>query len=127
MQRHYYISDNLDELERVEQELEAQGISTEQIHVLSEQDAEVEQHHHLHDVPSFMKQDVVHSGEIGALVGLVLAAAVLLGAYWLGWTASAAGWKWSVASFGWSIVPERSMSSRRHRPFCTTPVEPLSV
>jgi hypothetical protein len=91
MNRHYYISDNLDELERVEQELEAQGISTEQIHVLSEQDAEVE-HHHLHDVPSFMKQDVVHSGEIGALVGVVLAAAVLLGAYWLGWTASAAGW-----------------------------------
>ena len=51
MNRHYYISDNLDELERVEQELEAQGISTEQIHVLSERDAEVE-HHQLHDVPS---------------------------------------------------------------------------
>ena len=96
MNRHYYISDNLDELERVEQELEAQGISTEQIHVLSEQDAEVE-HHHLHDVPSFMKQDVVHSGEIGALVGLVLAAAVLLAAYWLGWTASAAGLRLRLA------------------------------
>ncbi|MGQ7957622.1 magnesium transporter [Pseudomonas sp. SP16.1] len=91
MNRHYYISDNLDELERVEQELEAQGISTEQIHVLSERDAEVEQHQ-LHDVPSFMKQDVVHSGGIGALVGLALAAVLLLGAYWLGWTASVVGW-----------------------------------
>lgn len=91
MNRHYYISDDLDDLETVESELEANGISTEQIHVLSEKDAEVE-HHHLHDVPSFMKQDVVHSGEIGALVGVVLAALVLGGAYLLGWTESAAGW-----------------------------------
>ncbi len=36
MNRHYYISDNLDELERLEAELEASGIATEQIHVLSE-------------------------------------------------------------------------------------------
>jgi hypothetical protein len=92
MNRHYYISDDLDDLETVETELEANGISTEQIHVLSENDADVEQHHHLHDVPSFMKQDVVHSGEIGALVGVVLAALVLGVAYLLGWTESAAGW-----------------------------------
>ncbi|SDG76105.1 hypothetical protein SAMN05216603_103330 [Pseudomonas benzenivorans] len=91
MNRRYYISDDLDDLETVESELEASGISTEQIHVLSEKDADVE-HHHLHDVPSFMKQDVVHSGEIGALVGVVLAALVLGVAYWLGWTESAAGW-----------------------------------
>lgn len=91
MNRHYYISDDLDDLETVESELEASGINTEQIHVLSEKDAEVE-HHHLHDVPSLMKQDVVHSGEIGALVGLILAALVLGLAYWLGWTATAAGW-----------------------------------
>ncbi|HBX54455.1 magnesium transporter [Pseudomonas sp. UBA2684] len=91
MNRHYYISDNLDDLETVERELEAGGISTEQIHVLSEKDADVEQHH-LHDVPSFMKQDVVHSGEIGAVVGVVLAALVIGSAYWLGWTDTAAGW-----------------------------------
>ncbi len=91
MNRHYYISDDLDELEAVEHELEAKGISTEQIHVLSEKDAEVE-HHQVHEVPSLMKQDVVHSGEIGALVGVVLAVVVLGGAYLLGWTESAAGW-----------------------------------
>ncbi|UTW08539.1 magnesium transporter [Pseudomonas benzenivorans] len=91
MNRHYYISEDLDDLETVESELEANGISTEQIHVLSEKDADVE-HHHLHDVPSFMKQDVVHSGEIGAAIGAVLAAVVLGGAYLLGWTESAAGW-----------------------------------
>jgi hypothetical protein len=91
MNRHYYISDNLDDLESVEQELEAKGISTEQIHVLSENDAEVEQHH-LHDVTSLMKQDVVHSGEVGAVIGLLLAVLVLGGAYLLGWSESAAGW-----------------------------------
>ncbi|SDZ68283.1 hypothetical protein [Pseudomonas sp. NFIX28] len=91
MNRHYYISDNLDELETVESELEASGISTEQIHVLSDRDADVEQHH-LHDVNSLMKQDVVHSGEIGAVIGIPLAALVLLGAYLAGWTESAAGW-----------------------------------
>ncbi len=49
MNRHYYISDNLDELERLEAELEASGIATEQIHVLSEKDAETGQRH-LHEV-----------------------------------------------------------------------------
>jgi hypothetical protein len=91
MNRHYYISDNLDDLEAVENELEASGINSEQIHVLSEQVAEVEEHH-LHEVNSLMKQDVVHSGEIGAVIGVPLAALVLGGAYWLGWHESAAGW-----------------------------------
>ena len=68
MNRHYYISNNLDDLETLESELEANGINTEQIHVLSDKDADVEQHH-LHDVNSFMKQDVVHSGEVGAVIG----------------------------------------------------------
>ncbi len=72
MNRHYYISDNLDELERLEAELEASGIATEQIHVLSEKDAETGQRH-LHEVSPFMKKDVVRSGRVGLLVGLVLA------------------------------------------------------
>lgn len=91
MNRHYYISNNLDDLEAVENELEASGINSEQIHVLSEHIAEVEQHH-LHEINSLMEQDVVHSGEIGALVGIPLAALILGAAYWLGWTESAAGW-----------------------------------
>ncbi|MBU3056788.1 NAD/FAD-utilizing enzyme apparently involved in cell division [Pseudomonas indica] len=91
MNRHYYISDDLDELEQVEQELEASGISTEQIHVLSEKDADMDQHR-LHSVSPFMKTDVVNSGRRGIYVGLVLAAAVLLVAYFSGWTQTVAGW-----------------------------------
>jgi hypothetical protein len=91
MNRHYYISDNLDDLQTVEHELEANGIHTEQIHVFSETVADIEQHH-VHEVNSLMKQDVVHSSGIGAAVGVPLAALILGGAYWLGWTESAAGW-----------------------------------
>lgn len=91
MNRHYYISNNLDDLEAVENELEASGINSEQIHVLSQHVADVEQHH-LHEINSLMEQDVVRSGEIGAVIGVPLAALVLGGAYWLGWTESAAGW-----------------------------------
>nr|WP_067288233.1 NAD/FAD-utilizing enzyme apparently involved in cell division [Marinobacterium profundum] len=91
MNRHYYISDNLDELESVEHELEAKGISTEQIHVLSDNEAAVEQHQ-LPKVASFLKQDIVHSSEIGAAIGVVLAALLLGAAYGMGWTETAAGW-----------------------------------
>ncbi|HLV17382.1 MAG TPA: magnesium transporter [Pseudomonas sp.] len=91
MNRHYYVSDNLDELEQLEQELEASGIPVEQIHVLSEQDAELERHR-VHPVPSVMKTDVFNLGWRGALVGLVLAVLVLLVAWLAGWTETRAGW-----------------------------------
>ena len=92
MLRHYFISDNLDDLELLEEQLEASGISTPQIHVLSKQDEEVAHHTHLNYVQSFMKNDVVHSTEVGALVGLALATLILAVAYLSGWTESAAGW-----------------------------------
>jgi hypothetical protein len=91
MLRHYYISDDLDDLEAVEQELEAKGVSTPQIHVLSENDAEVEKHH-LHAIEAVLKQDVVHSTELGAMVGAIGAVLVLLLAYFMDWHTSAVGW-----------------------------------
>ena len=85
MLRHYFISSNLDDLEIFEEQLEAAGVSTPQIHVLSRNDAEVEHHHHLHEVQSFMKNDIVHSTERGAVVGLCASALVLAVAYFAGW------------------------------------------
>ncbi|MFT7496839.1 MAG: hypothetical protein ACI9V8_001739, partial [Urechidicola sp.] len=35
MKRHYYISDDLDDLDRIEQELESSGVHKPQIHVFS--------------------------------------------------------------------------------------------
>ena len=89
--RHYYISDDLDDLEVLEQELESRGILTPQIHILSHAEADVE-HHHLHDVNSFMKKDVVHSAEIGAAIGAALAALLLLTVYLTGLSETPAGW-----------------------------------
>lgn len=93
MNRHYYISDNLDDLERVEDELQNQGIEGPQIHVYSRDDTEAEvAEHHLHEVTDFTKRDVVHSALIGFGIGAIGAALVLVAAYTLGWTESAAGW-----------------------------------
>lgn len=90
MKRFYYISDDLDDLERIEIELESNGIATPQIHVLSKRDAEVEERH-LHEVQAFMKKDVVHSAEIGAVLGLIAAVVVLLVSYFSGMTEKV-GW-----------------------------------
>jgi len=91
MLRHYYVSDDLDELEKVENELETNGFTEPQIHVLSENDRDVE-NHHLHEVASVLKQDVVHSTELGAVVGVIGAGAVLFITYLFNWHLSAVGW-----------------------------------
>ena len=92
MLRHYFISDNLDDLEVFEEQLEADGVSTPQIHVLSRNDTDVEHHHHLHEVQSLMKNDMIHLTMRGALVGLCAFVLVLSVAYFAGWTKTAAGW-----------------------------------
>jgi hypothetical protein len=85
MKRHYYISDDLDDLEIVERDLEAAGVTTPQIHVLSEDDAGVEQHH-LHNVEAVLKKDVVHGTELGAVIGVAAGAVILLLAWFSGLT-----------------------------------------
>jgi hypothetical protein len=76
MQRHYFISENLDEVAKVERELDAAGLPTEQIHVLSNDDGGCEERH-MHDVQSLMKKDVVRKLEWGALAGVVAAGLAL--------------------------------------------------
>ncbi len=83
MRRHFYLSDDLDDLERLESDLEARGIARPQIHILSNNDAGLESHH-LHQVESLLRKDVVHSGKIGFLVGLIAAAIPLIIAYIVG-------------------------------------------
>jgi len=77
MIRHYYISDDLDDLEVIEQQLETAGVTKPQIHVLSEDDAGA-QAHHLNDVEAVLRQDVVHGTERGAMVGIIGAVTILL-------------------------------------------------
>lgn len=84
MQRYYYVSADLDELEMVENELESAGLPTEQIHVLTQNDLDAA-HHHIHAVTSFMKNDVVHSSLVGAVIGVIAAVLVLVVAWLTGW------------------------------------------
>ena len=77
MKRYYYISENLDDLATTERELEGAGVSTPQIHVLSDDDAGVE-NRHLNEVEAVLKKDVVHSTQRGALVGAIGAGSILL-------------------------------------------------
>ena len=81
MKRHFYISEDLDDLEIIEQQLQDAGITTPQFHILSENDTEVESHR-LHEVEAVLKKDVVHGTEWGAVVG-VIGAALILGLAWL--------------------------------------------
>ncbi len=83
MKRHYYISDDLDDLQLIETQLEDAGVTTPQIHVLSEDGHGVQQHH-LHEVESVLKKDVVRGTELGAVVGVIIAALVLFLAWYSG-------------------------------------------
>lgn len=91
MLRRYYISDDLHDIESLQAQLQQRGIVKPQFHVLSEKDAEVE-NHHLNAIEAVLKKDVIHSTEIGALIGGIAATAFLLLTYIMGWHQSAAGW-----------------------------------
>lgn len=91
MDRHYFISNDLDDLEIIEKELIESGITAPQIHVLSEKDAEVA-NRHLHAIESVLKKDVVRSTELGALIGVLVVTIILGLSYFMNWTNTAAGW-----------------------------------
>jgi hypothetical protein len=88
MKRHFYISDDLDDLDRIEVELEASGVHKPQIHVFSKDDTGVDSHDHLHNMESVFKNDVVHGTINGAWIGLAIAALVLIITSFNGWADS---------------------------------------
>ena len=86
MKRHFYISDDLDDLDRIEMELEASGVYKPQIHVFSKDEAGVESHDHLHNMESIFKNDVVHGTITGAWIGAVIATLILITTSYSDWT-----------------------------------------
>lgn len=92
LKRHFFASDDLDDLESFELELEKADIVTPQVHVLTLDETGAANHSHLNEVTSFMKTDIVHSALLGALVGIVMAAFVIALAYLAGWHETGAGW-----------------------------------
>ena len=85
MKRHFYVSDDLDDLDRIEEELEASGLHRPQIHVFSRDDSAVENHDHLHNMESVFKRDIVHGTIVGAWIGIALAALVLIVTSYTNW------------------------------------------
>jgi len=92
MLRHFFISDNADDLEVFEEQLEAAGVPKAQVHVLSADVANIASHERLNYVQSLLKSDLIHSTTRGAIVGLVASAIVLLVAHFAGWADTPAGW-----------------------------------
>lgn len=90
MKRYFFMEENLDDLEAVERDLLARGMLAPQIHVLSQDDAGASERH-LHQVHSLLRQDTIHAGEIGALIGLALAVLSVAVAYFSGLPAGI-GW-----------------------------------
>lgn len=77
MNRYYYINDDLDILEKLHNDLQARGVDSERIHLLSDQDAQVSTRH-MNEVEPLAKKDMVRAGLVGALVGVVLAFIILV-------------------------------------------------
>jgi hypothetical protein len=92
MQRYYFISDDLDDLQGFERDLEAAGIPQPQLHLLTLDDAEAESREGLHEVHSLMKKDLIHSGEYGLVLGIVAAALVIVVTWLAGWYENVLGW-----------------------------------
>lgn len=85
MKRHFYLSNDLDDLDRIEQELEKKGVHKPQIHVFSKDDTAVETHDHLHNIESVFKKDVVHGAITGTWVGIGIAGLVLIVTSYSNW------------------------------------------
>ena len=104
MKRFYYTGDSLDELERVQRDLESCCIPRSQIYLLSNDDVGLD-NHDVNRVASFLKTDVIRLGEIGALLGLAIAAAILLVTHLSG-IAAQVGWVpfvfLAIVSFGFT-------------------------
>ncbi|MGI9319034.1 MAG: NAD/FAD-utilizing enzyme [bacterium] len=88
MKRHYYISDDLDDLDLIEEELEERGVYKPQIHVFSKDDAGVDAHDHLHNIYSIFKTDIIHGAATGLWIGVILASIILVATSYGDWAVS---------------------------------------
>ena len=90
MKRFYYISDDLGVLAKVSRDLEFGGIARPQIYLLSNDDAALTRYD-VNSVASFLKTDVIHLGEIGAVFGAIASSLVMLVTHLSG-LAAVVGW-----------------------------------
>ncbi len=93
MKRRYFIAEDLAGIKSLEQSLLANNFENAQLHVYSWNDALIEgDKFDYHEINDFQKRDVWRSGIRGLILGTAVAIALVLTAYTLGWTSTAAGW-----------------------------------
>lgn len=68
MIRLYYLTNSLNSVSQVSDDLHSLGITDAHIHALSKDEAGL-YHRHIHSAHLFQHIDVIHSGEIGAILG----------------------------------------------------------
>ena len=90
MKRYFFLADNLDKLAAIEHDLQENGLSRPQIHVLSHDDRGVNQRS-LNDVEAVLRKDVVYAMQRGAVIGAAGATLALAAAHYSGLTATV-GW-----------------------------------
>jgi len=92
MTRHYFLSDDLDDLDAFEEELEEAELLQEQIHLISNDEYGVQRHIHLEGVVPFLQRGSVRASIHGAMI-IAIAGAVALGvAHVNSMAANAANW-----------------------------------
>jgi len=79
MKRLYFLTNNMRSLTHFSDLVHRVGIRDNHFHVASNNDAALATNR-IHPIPSLFKSDLIHSGERGALIGLLLAAALILAA-----------------------------------------------
>jgi len=87
MKHAYYLSEDLNELEQVHDELIETGLRDTHIHVFSDDEANVEMHH-MRNVNPFLKTNVLKALCIGVGIGLFMGALMMSVPFVFGFSAS---------------------------------------
>ena len=83
MNRYYYVTKDMEDLVRVEKELEQQGVLPEQMHVLPHSDAVADQFG-VESIDSFSRKDILGSLGMGFSIGCAVVLLLLIAAYFVG-------------------------------------------
>ena len=71
MKRLYYLANTLDSVSKISRDLHHEGVDDWHLHVLSRNEAGL-YHRHIHSSHIFQQNDIIHSGELGTIIGGVI-------------------------------------------------------
>ena len=78
MKRLYFLARSLESVREISDDLHHQGINDWHLHVLSRDNAGL-YHRQIHGSHVFQQNDVIHSGELGAIIGGILGLLIAMG------------------------------------------------